>query len=535
VRLSSAMIAAATLALTASPHAPAVRRSGGTITVKVRSGTTGVPTAGVVVKVSGRSGQFLTDASGLAVIDNVTPGVRKVSLKMGGCDAKRSVEVAASANASMMVWLCGDQVRATHASGENIVASLGMNMIGANGSAACVRDEMRAGVGLVDLETNALPLGTCRGSIAILSANHAFTYVNDPAAMAWTGAQGDVVSVNVPATRLRVPIAFVAVHWTSDIEDAIKSVQLANAKSLLESSFAGLQLAGDKNGGGIPATRHATSAQAATIGDGCSQVAAIRAEPAIYKPERLNVYVVPEINGASAAGYTCVAEGGPEIIFLDAGRSLPFTLVHEIGHALGLVRPTWGHTNGLKGFYQTNDAEPLNVMAGTEALDPVYFSVSQVARMTMAAESWLNLPLADATTMRSRQTPGSAPLTVVCGCPETEARDDCTALQTDIKRPYPLQTPTTLVLACRVSVPASVNVVCPAVKTVDAQLFQGDQSAWGGAAWVSLTPAIVTVAPSTSLPKQGLLTGHAAGDGKVRVWGDGSFADMTVHVSGACS
>ena len=436
-----------------------------------------------------------------------------------------------------LAYADADTVEATNAPHDDLIVMLDIRAKSGGGS-ACRNDVLRQGVGGVNVGTNALLLGACHGAVAILSANHALAYVNDPAALPWTNEQGDVARIALADTPLRVPIAFIVRGGTPDIATAL-NVQLAKAATLLRDSFSGLELAGDEAGGAIPKPLEASPPQAQAIGNGCGSVAAIKADPVIYQRGRLNVYVVSPVNGVdggTAAGASCFAEGASDIIFLDVTASLDFTLMHEIGHALGLVRPTWGHTDGLRGFREAATDEPLNVMAGAKELSPLYFSVSQVVRMTMATESWLNQPSASSgTTLRQRQSAaGVVPLIVACGCPETVATPDCPALRKDIARPYPFQAVSAEVYACAVSVEATVDVGCSKTVKVTAKLLQGARPAVGSGKWVSLNPEIVTAATSEDSTTEGVITGVAEGVGTVRVWGDGSSSTMTVKV-GKCS
>ena len=430
-----------------------------------------------------------------------------------------------------------DAVEATNAPGDDLIVMLDIRMKHGVGT-KCVNDRLRRGVGGVNIGTNALGLDDCHGGMAILSADHALAYVNDPAHLPWTNEWGDVAQIALADTPLRVPIAFIVTGWTQDIDDKV-ALQLSTAATLLRTSYTGLELAGDEAGGAILKAWQATPAEAARIGNGCANVAAIKADATIYQEGRLNVYVVSPVNGTSggsAAGESCFAEGAANIVFLDATASLHFTLVHEIGHALGLVRPSWGHTDGLRGFRENAPDEPLNVMAGTKELDARYLSVSQVVRMTMAEESWLNQPSASSgTTLRQRQVAaGTTPLVVACGCPETVANPDCPALRRDILRPYALQPVSDDVYACAVRVDATVEVGCAKEKTVKAKLVQGARAAVGSGKWVSLTPEIVGATTSLTSTTEGVLTGRKEGVGTVRVWGDGSSSTMTVKV-GPCS
>ncbi|MEO7521643.1 MAG: hypothetical protein ABIW79_07495 [Gemmatimonas sp.] len=488
---------------------------------------------GVAVSVEGTSLGALTNVSGKALIGSVEPGLR--TLRVAGCPGKRNVTVVGGAASQVTLWVCADVVELPYAPNEPMVAMLDIHSDDGLGTKTCEEDVLRPGVGAVHILSNSIPLGACHGAVTIFSQNHALAYSNDASLMPWTDAVGDVHSVSSPGRPLRVPIRFVLSFGATPVDvDVVKKwindIQLANATLLLRDSYTGIALVGDEAGGDI-LFDVADAAQAGQIGSGCTSVAAIKANPLIYQPGRLNVYVVPEIE-LTQSGVNCVAELAQNIIFLNAGSALNFTLLHEIGHALGLLRPQSGHTNGLNGFYEVAEDVPLNVMAGTEQLDSRYFSIGQAARMTLSEDSWVNHPSAsDMTTLRQRQSLGGVlPLSVPCGCPETETLPDCPALQTDIERTAMLQTASGETLACGVSVPGPVIVLCPSTTAVNAAFIPA--LSLGGTRWASLDPSIVTVVPSPSDDKQATLTGQSNGTGRIRTFVDGSFTIFPVTVAG---
>ena len=101
-------------------------------------------------------------------------------------------------------------------------------------------------------------------------------------------------------------------------------------------------------------------------------------------------------------GYNCVdtmtGNSGPKpnIIFISLGARTPSTLVHELGHALGLQGPT-GHT-GPPGLWGVDTAmtgfTPTNIMwtglDPDEAAQQKHLSLGQAYRMNAANESWLH-------------------------------------------------------------------------------------------------------------------------------------------------
>ena len=532
---AAAMLAIAASGLACGPAGGPAPGTGG-IMVTVLNGVTNAPFTGASVEIQGIMLTAVTDGSGVALFTDVLPGNQTVVVRViGYCATTRIVPVQLGVTTLVTMWMCSDVVEASNAPSSNVIALMNVRLATGVGT-ACTFDRLRRGMGGASIGDNALDLAPdCYGKVALLSPDHALTYVNTASAFPWSAGLGDVMRVDLHPKPLFVPVAFIIVGWTAVIESVVTSTQLANANALLQDSFAGIELTGDESGGTIPSIKKTTSVQATTIGKGCSNVDAIRADPALYQQGRVNVYVVPAViatSGGGAAGESCFGSDAPEIIFLDVGHSNPFTFAHEVGHSLGLVRPQWGHTKGMKGFRELAPDEPLNVMAGTEALSPRYFSVGQVARMHMAVESWANRVSGSASsTLRSRELAGTL-VVAPCGCPETDRQQDCPALVTDVARPGNVSASSGDIYACDVSVPATVNVVCPAKKTVPLELLP--VNAVANVQWISLTPSIVTAKLSNVTQRAGVLTGHAPGTGTVRAFADGSFRTVTVNVSGVC-
>lgn len=525
-------IAACWLVVMLLPECTPLESATGSLEVTVVS-TADATMGGVDVTISGAPSQTTTDASGVALFPQVATGMHTV--RVADCPGTRNVSVVANEVARVRVWVCADVVELPYAPNEQMIAMLDIKTDDGTGSTKCEQDALRLGVGAVNILDNAVPLGTCHGGVAVFTPNHALAYSTDASTMLWTGGVGDVHSVESPGKPLRIPIAFILSVGQSQatidaVTEYIKDIQLVRARTLLRKSFTGLELFGDESGGSIAFTV-ASAQQAQAIGNGCSAVAAIKANAQIYQPGRLNVYVLPKLDAAKA-GETCVAEFAQNVIFFNAGGAMPFTLVHEIGHALGLLRPNWGHTIGLKGFYEVTPELPLNVMQGTKQLDSRYFSISQAARMTLSKESWINqASAANGTTLRQRQSPGAVlPLSFKCGCPETNALQNCPALATDIVRAFTLQVDSPDVLSCGVTVSAPATMSCSAPVDVNATFTPS--GALGGDRWVSLDPSIVTVVQSTTIDRQATLTAHANGTGRLRAWADGSFRNFSITVAG---
>jgi hypothetical protein len=124
----------------------------------------------------------------------------------------------------------------------------------------------------------------------------------------------------------------------------------------------------------------------------CAQAATIASNPAVYDPARINFYFVWNYLNQQFASpaMNCWINQHPEIVFISWGNvnvSNP-TLVHELGHALGLIHPkgpsniTGGHTYYVPGF------DSFNFMASGPDITNV--SIGQLYAMNFSNDSWLN-------------------------------------------------------------------------------------------------------------------------------------------------
>ena len=527
----------------------------GSITVMVRAGDgTNTPVGGAMVMIVGSQIGAMTNNQGKAHISNILPGKHTVSVRrIGFCASSRIVTVVDGADVQLTMYTC-PQVDALTVDGfdDPIMAVLYARMPD-GGSGACKRDVVRTGNGgfLIPENTMALTAGTstCDGAAIVFSGNRALSFMDDAASLPWTDAGGDVYDVVRPPRRLRVPISLWMSTTTEDktvLTDKMLNVHLLRANTILTQSMTGMVLVADVSSDAPPTTvgdADAVSGAKAAIGSGCANVAKIKAKPEIYDPARLNVYYVDDItSGGSLGGHTCTVEGARNIIFIDDNQIGDHLLAHEIGHALGLDRPAWGHTQALGGFYAdgTPDHNALNVM--NELADaPNYFSLGQAARMNLNDSSWVNV--SDATgSLRSLQAAvlGAMPV-FACGCPEDNEPNHCPAMNRDIVRtsdPIVKGNP----LACVVVPTAtSASVNCNSTVNVSAKLtVDGTTNAYPGSAkWTAEDPTIVSVAlGATPLgTMNGTVTGLKAGSTKVRAWAGGTSSvpiTITVHPSSSC-
>lgn len=515
------------------------------ITVTVRSGDgTENPVGGAQISIAGTTLNSTTTPLGKAHLAGVPSGPQTIVVRLlGFCVTRRTVNVPVTGEVAVTVWICADAVGIDNPD-DAVVLLADTRLPDASGS-HCENDLLKAGHGGVAIPENALALSSgtssCAGAVAVFSEGRALSYMNDATVLPWTDDVGDLYEVTRPSRLLRVPVTF----WMTGMagKDAVKetiiTVHLATANDLLRTSMAGLELVADETAGGEPAVGDADAiAGAATdIGTGCDNVPTIKANAAIYDPTRLNVYYV-NADAGSPNGYSCSANGGQNIIFMywGSGKPKPGTLAHELGHALGLDRPDWGHTNILGGFYKDASGLPLNVMYSLADV-PSYFSVGQAAQMNVGVESFLNTSVAGST-VRSRQAAalGAMPM-FVCGCPENIATADCAALNRDIVRTGAVTTPTTDVLACTVTAtPSAVTVACGSSQHVTAAITQSGVAALGEARWYNSDPTTVAVLNTNSSAGSawGDLKGLKVGTAEVRIYGGGPYAIVPVTVTPPC-
>jgi len=155
------------------------------------------------------------------------------------------------------------------------------------------------------------------------------------------------------------------------------------------------------------------------------------------RPGTLRVYYVNTMG--NARGFTCAGtDDRPQsAIYISWQDETPTTLVHEVGHVLGLTLPAEGHVDHPAGtgsvFLDGFDA--TNVMtSGISDLDPVgrhRLSVGQVFRMNADSGSWLNAATeADGLRVREAMAPRLA-----CQCGAADPTGYCPRLRDDVAQP----------------------------------------------------------------------------------------------------
>ena len=517
----------------------------GSISVTVRTGDgTDTPVTDARLSIASTNLSAVTSSLGQAHFAGVPSGPQTVRVsRIGYVPCQRTVNVPVAGEITITIWACADAVSVDNPD-DQVVVLADVRLPDASGS-HCENDLLKNGHGGAAIPENALALSSgtapCPGSVTVFSEGRAVSFMNDATSLPWTNAVGDVYDAKRPPRLVRVPVTFwmIGMPAKDTVKETILTVHLAKANELLRSSMTGLELVADETTGGVPTVgdADAIAGAAAAIGKGCDSVASIKAHSAIYDPNRLNVYYVNDESGA-ANGYTCTASGGQNIIFMYWGSGKPKvgTLVHEVGHALGLDRPDWGHSNVLGGFYKDATGLRVNVMYSL-ADTPTYFSVGQAAQMNAGVESFLNFAVAGSS-VRSRQAAalGSMPV-FVCGCPESSATGDCAALNRDILRPGTLTTPTTDTLACTVTVvPSSVTVSCGGTQHIDAWITQNGLAARGEARWYDSDSMTVQLLDTTSSvgSASGGIKGLKVGTAEIRIYGGGPYAIVPVTVTPPC-
>jgi hypothetical protein len=221
------------------------------------------------------------------------------------------------------------------------------------------------------------------------------------------------------------------------------------------------------------------------------------------------------------------------VIFLDDDATF-VTLLHEIGHALSLSRPHWGHTNLIKGLF------PDNVMARGATIAG-HLSLGQIVRMHAESASWLNATTGVGS-VRSRQMPSA--FTTACSCPGDSATLDCPQVDTDVARAGTPNDAGAKPAACHVTVNPTCLSLAPG--TTDKIIAKGftdaseSTSGVGEGTVFSLTPTIATaVKPPIGGEGPGFViaevtAGAVSAPAEILISLGGTFVVVPVRVGSSC-
>jgi hypothetical protein len=262
---------------------------------------------------------------------------------------------------------------------------------------------------------------------AVLAVDHQVVFTP----VAWTSAQ-DPVDVGLMQQSLRsLPIALrvmiggpglspVDLQKLRDEVLLQAKADIAASNSLLADNRTGIQM--------TPAGTATINVAGKVVVNGCLHGDEVTSMHDVAN--LLNVYYVNGLN--QLRGLSCAGHDGPprnDVIYVAWDKHSPTTLVHELGHALGLTLPRQGHSEILEGFDRTN------LMTGGENdEDPGgrrRLTVGQAFRTNADSASWLNRALDGASNLVREL--GAPRLACQCGALDPAGR--CPRLVDDVARP----------------------------------------------------------------------------------------------------
>ncbi|MGH7629550.1 MAG: hypothetical protein ACREOF_09170 [Gemmatimonadales bacterium] len=505
-----------------------------------------------------------------------------VFLPAGGCSEGRTIDlnVISAANATLPVEGApgtripegqGDHLRLEGGLEHEASIAILDAMAESERGSECRNDAVLVGAGQISIDFNALPPldnPDCPASTLVFSRGGGPLWVGDPSRLAWTTASGDEVALTLPASSIPLAIRF----WISldpaanvpidakTLEEDIRVADSLQLTTILRDNRAGIEPRGTAPDGSfeirsvdeIDSTPGDIDQLQRLISGFCASAAQLRRTPAVYDANALNVYYVSILldpQGTRRSGYFCVVEGGPNILFVDGGLKQPHTLAHEVGHALGLLEPSWGHAHLIDGMPAT-EANLMSYGVST----PTRLTLGQVVRLSMSPLSWLNREGAGPSKASIRAKwlaqAGSAvtpPLPCPCapGPPPGDASGllsplPCPRVTLDVDHQPPENLPAAV---CRAKVtPQELKLKCGRSKTLTATYFDETNSvalgSRGESFWEVDDVTTVDTSDANSTVKAGKLRVRGLRKGKTVIrlvaGGPSATADVQVTVTGAC-
>lgn len=256
-------------------------------------------------------------------------------------------------------------------------------VLNGKGRTACYFGKLFEGPGTIDLQDRIESPSDCSSSVAAFARDRAAQLDVAPA---WSHDPAHPLQLTFQPAEI-VPIQFYVPQGSGLDQDAKDEMDIATG--LYRANRAGIEFS--LAGSGV---KHYTGTPVAAK---CADMAAL-VTAGMYDPAVINVYYVPQVNGADAhLGYNCfqdaITAGGvvskaENVIFLAFHRAST-TLAHELGHALGL-RLLVGHTTTAGGFTTKNLM--MGFISWEEQDVQDHFSLGQVYRMSLDGSSWINHP-----------------------------------------------------------------------------------------------------------------------------------------------
>lgn len=308
-----------------------------------------------------------------------------------------------------------DEVRAEIVVGDGPTVLLHSGAVGSG----CSSDLLRAFVGSAPLG-NWTSDGACdRYEGDVFSVSRRPILVQP---MPWTTEQ-DVVDASAAEGVIQIPLRVIMGVPVAD-RAAAKS-DLDFQLSLAEGAFHDMRV-----GISLPPSLGTTVFSPAPVGptdpDGltlrkCEEVAGLNST-LLPDPLKLNVYVIKALDNWPFRGYFCM----PNVVLLWRGNALSTTLVHELGHAMGLMAPWWGHVDKVFGF-STDNVMFESAGTGSGYAERTRLTLGQAYRMHVDGRSWLKRP------------PDLSDGPNICPC-DPYLATKCPPLRTDV-RPMPSAAP----------------------------------------------------------------------------------------------